>query len=46
MNNKVFNDKILTLNKISHTYSQNNNNIEVLKDINLEVSKGEIIALT
>ena len=47
MNNKVFNDKILTLNKISHTYSQkNNNNIKVLKDINLEVSQGEIIALT
>ena len=37
---------ILNLNNISHSYFQQNNEIKVLKNINLKVSNGEIIALT
>ena len=37
---------ILNLNNISHSYFQQNNEINVLKNISLKVSNGEIIALT
>ena len=37
---------ILNLKNVSHSYFQQNNEIKILKNINLKVSNGEIIALT
>jgi lipoprotein-releasing system ATP-binding protein len=37
---------ILNLKNITHSYFQQNNEIKILKDIDLQVSNGEIIALT
>ena len=37
---------ILNLKNVSHSYFQQNNEIKILKKINLKVSNGEIIALT
>ncbi len=45
--NKVYNNSyVLDFNNISHSYFQQNNEIKILKNINLKVSHGEIIALT
>ena len=46
MNNKSIQSNILSLKNISHTYFQKSNKITVLNDINLNISHGEIIALT
>ena len=46
MNNTPRKLDILLLKNISHTYFQKNNKINVLKDINLKITYGEIIALT
>ena len=46
MNNRFFQSYILSLKNISHTYFQKSNQIRVLNNINLDISLGEIIALT
>jgi len=40
------NKEIIKLNNISKKYEGNNTNIDVLKNINLRINKGELIALT
>ena len=46
MNNRFIQSHVLTLKNISHTYFQKSNQIRVLNNINLDISHGEIIALT
>ena len=46
MNNRFVQLYVLSLKNISHTYFQKNNQIRVLNNINLDISPGEIIALT
>ena len=46
MNDSSIQSHILSLKHISHTYFQKSNEIKVLNDINLNISYGEIIALT
>ena len=46
MNNRFIQSHVLSLKNISHTYFQKNNHIRVLNNINLDISHGEIIALT
>ena len=46
MNKFSGNTPVLNLENISHSYFQQNNEIRILKNINLKVSHGEIIALT
>ena len=40
------NKEIVKLNKISKKFESNNTNIIVLKNINLKINKGELVALT
>ena len=40
------NEEIIRLSKISKSFNGNNKNIEVLKNINLVINKGELISLT
>ena len=46
MNNRFVQLYVLSLKNISHTYFQKYNQIRVLNNINLDISPGEIIALT
>ena len=46
MNNRFIQSHVLSLKNISHTYFQKSNQIRVLNNINLDISHGEIIALT
>ena len=46
MNNRFVQLYVLSLKNISHTYFQKHNQIRVLNNINLDISPGEIIALT
>jgi lipoprotein-releasing system ATP-binding protein len=46
MNNIFIQSHVLSLKNISHTYFQKSNQIRVLNNINLDISHGEIIALT
>ena len=46
MNNRFIQSHVLSLKNISHTYFQKSNQIRVLNNINLDISLGEIIALT
>ena len=46
MNNRFIQSNVLSLKNISHTYFQKSNQIRVLNNINLDISHGEIIALT
>ena len=46
MNNRFVQSYVLALKNISHTYFQKYNQIRVLNNINLDISPGEIIALT
>ena len=40
------NNEIIKLSKISKIYNETSKNIEVLKNINLSINKGDIISLT
>ena len=40
------NNQIIKLTKISKKYTVSENEIEVLKNINLKVNKGDLIAIT
>ena len=45
MNNKIIQNKILTLTNVSHTYNQDSQKVQVLNNVNLTILSGEMVAL-